>query len=185
MLNRTEPNCSAEKFGRTEPNSLAKVRPNRTFGSPLLFHIFPCFVQGWDHPGGSQTLPNRKGNKKVAVKPQSADDSEVVIKKQGLNGVKIQLNLNEQEQEQSLEYDYEVDQLKKISDSKVQKRKYTLEELEVEGFESTSSSKNSDFEEEVDLNSLIEGDVDEIDEEIGKQIICYDCQLILVYYRGR
>ena len=43
---------------------------------------------------------------------------------------------------------------------------------EVEGFaESTSSSaKNSDFEEEeVDLNSLIEGDVDEIDEELGKK----------------
>ena len=43
--------------------------------------------------------------------------------------------------------------------------------MEIEGFaESTSSSKqNSDFEEEeVDLNSLIEGDVDEIDEELGK-----------------
>ena len=105
------------------------------------------FVQGWDsNPGTSQTLPNRK-KKAANLKPLSADDT--VIKKQGVNGVKIQLNLNEQEEQK--------------------RRKYTLEELEVEGF-STSSSKNSDFEEEVDLNSLIEGDVDEIDEEIGKKI---------------
>merc|ERR1712029_270178 len=63
------------------------------------------FVQDWDgngmHPGGTQTLPNRKsGNKKslqASLKPSSADDSSVaIIKKQGLNGVKIQLNLNEQ-----------------------------------------------------------------------------------------
>ena len=113
------------------------------------------------------------------MKPASADDSSVaIIKKQGLNGVKIQLNLNEQVAER-LNDVYEVDHpelvlSKQLEDQreKVEKRKYTLEELEVEGFaESTSSSKNSDFEEEeeVDLNSLIEGDVDEIDEELGKE----------------
>ena len=122
------------------------------------------------------------GNKKAAaqnLKPASVDDSSVgaVIKKQGLNGVKIQLNLNEQVAER-LNDVYEVDHpelvlSKHLEDQreKVEKRKYTLEELEVEGFtESNSSSKNSDFEEEeeVDLNSLIEGDVDEIDEELGK-----------------
>ncbi len=151
-------------------------------------HFVPAWAQD-QHPGGSQTLPNRKGSKKVALKPASADDSDVVIKKAGLNGVKIQLNLNEQENEKqvqtSLDFDYsdfaveaEIEK-PAINPAVVQseKRKYTLEELEVEGFsgvESTSSSKNSEFEEdleeeeEVDLNSLIEGDVDEIDEEIGK-----------------
>ena len=99
----------------------------------------------------------------------------------GLNGVKIQLNLNQisehdQDEEEEQTEDFEVLNSKP-------KRKYTLEELEVEGFESTTSStsKNSEFEEEdlegdleeeeeeieVDLNSLIEGDVDEID-ELGK-----------------
>merc|ERR1712141_792550 len=47
--------------------------------------------------GFSQTLP-RKGSKKVEVKPSAHDDSDVVIKKQGLNGVKIRLNLNQIEQ---------------------------------------------------------------------------------------
>merc|ERR1712113_76478 len=80
------------------------------------------FVQGWDQPPGvgiggpvqhqaglvqqqqqhhqgmSQTLP-RKGSKKVEVKPSAHDDSDVVIKKQGLNGVKIRLNLNQIEQQ--------------------------------------------------------------------------------------
>ena len=88
------------------------------------------------------------------MKPASADDSSVaIIKKQGLNGVKIQLNLNEQVAER-LNDVYEVDHpelvlSKQLEDQreKVEKRKYTLEELEVEGFaESTSSSKNSDFE---------------------------------------
>ena len=121
------------------------------------------------------------GNKKsLALKPAAADDSSVaIIKKQGLNGVKIQLNLNEpvHHNSESNDSDDFVDQPLVLSQKvekqreKVEKRKYTLEELEVEGFaESTSSSKqNSDFEEEeVDLNSLIEGDVDEIDEELGK-----------------
>ena len=131
----------------------------------------------------------------AGLKPASADDSSVaIIKKQGLNGVKIQLNLNEQvlaeESETELSNHGEEDfveppvcpeedlvcgqkLVKNASSEKVEKRKYTLEELEVEGFaESTSSSaKNSDFEEEeVDLNSLIEGDVDEIDEELGKKL---------------
>ena len=144
------------------------------------------FVQDWDQIGGSQTLPNRKGSKKIApVKPLSADDSQVVIKKQGLNGVKIQLNLNEQEKQvqTSLDFDHD-DHLKNDSaDNKVAKRKYTLEELEVEGFESTSSSKNSDFEEEVDLNSLIEGDVDEIDEEIGKLNLLKFCFILAFFLK--
>ena len=128
------------------------------------------------------------------LKPASADDS-AIIKKQGLNGVKIQLNLNEQvlaeESETELSNHEEEDfveppcpeeeldcgqKLVKNASEKVEKRKYTLEELEVEGFaESTSSSaKNSDFEEEeVDLNSLIEGDVDEIDEELGKKLLLF------------
>merc|ERR1712203_635878 len=117
-------------------------------------------------------LPNRKsGNKKAAqnLKPASADDSSVaIIKKQGLNGVKIQLNLNEQvlaEESETELSNHEEDfveppcpeeelvcgqKLVKNASEKVEKRKYTLEELEVEGFaESTSSSaKNSDFEEE-------------------------------------
>lgn len=133
------------------------------------------------YPGGSQTLPNRKGNKRVNLKPLSVDDSEVVIKKQGLNGVKIQLsNLNEKEIQTSLDFNYDdLTNVVKNSEEEISekdKRKYTLEELEVEGFSSASScSKASEFEEvledeeeEVDLNSLIEGDVDEIDEEIGK-----------------
>ena len=124
----------------------------------------------------------------AGLKPASADDSSVaIIKKQGLNGVKIQLNLNEQvlaEESETELSNHEEDfveppcpeeelvcgqKLVKNASEKVEKRKYTLEELEVEGFaESTSSSaKNSDFEEEeVDLNSLIEGDVDEIDEDL-------------------
>ena len=114
----------------------------------------------------SQTLP-RKGSKKISLKPSAADDSEVVIKKQGLNGVKIQLNLNQLDQQASSDLE--------TSPSEVQpKRKYTLEELEVEGF-SSSSGKNSDYDEEVDLNSLIEGDVDEIDEDsqtLGKLVSC-------------
>ena len=71
---------------------------------------------------------------------------------------------------------------------KVEKRKYTLEELEIEGFaESTSSSKqNSDFEEEeVDLNSLIEGDVDEIDEELGKNLDIYTQQYVEIILNNR
>ena len=145
------------------------------------------FVQGnqtWDYPGSyqglSHTLP-RKGSKKVEVKPTAHDDSDVVIKKQGLNGVKIRLNLNQLEHEKdpttssthspesSLDFHYNN-----------KKRKYTLEELEIEGFatpteESNSSGKTSDFEEEVDLNSLIEGDVDEDDDDmptpLGKTIL--------------
>ena len=150
------------------------------------------FVQGnnqqtWDYPGSayqglSHTLP-RKGSKKVEVKPTAHDDSDVVIKKQGLNGVKIRLNLNQiehekaatsissstQSPESSLDFHYNN-----------KKRKYTLEELEIEGFatpteESNSSGKTSDFEEEVDLNSLIEGDVDEDDDDmptpLGKTIL--------------
>ena len=138
------------------------------------------------------------GNKKAVqagLKPASADDSSVaIIKKQGLNGVKIQLNLNEQvlaEESETELSNHEEDfveppcpeeelvcgqKLVKNASEKVEKRKYTLEELEVEGFaESTSSSaKNSDFEEEeVDLNSLIEGDVDEIDEELGKKLLLF------------
>ena len=140
------------------------------------------------------------GNKKAVqagLKPASADDSSVaIIKKQGLNGVKIQLNLNEQvlaEESETELSNHEEDfveppvcpeeelvcgqkLVKNASSEKVEKRKYTLEELEVEGFaESTSSSaKNSDFEEEeVDLNSLIEGDVDEIDEELGKKLCIF------------
>lgn len=148
--------------------------------------IFILILAGWDYPGGSQTLPNRKGNKRVNLKPLSVDDSEVVIKKQGLNGVKIQLsNLNEKEIQTSLDFNYDQHEhdLKNNSataeNSDKDKRKYGLEELEVEGFSSASScSKHSEFdqvlededdEEEVDLNSLIEGDVDEIDEEIGKR----------------
>ena len=56
------------------------------------------------------------------------------------------------------------------------KRKYTLEELEVEGIATpteeslsdASGTKSSEFEEEeeVDLNSLIEGDVDEDDDDM-------------------
>ena len=124
--------------------------------------------QRWTKDGinGSQTLP-RKGSKKISLKPSAADDSEVVIKKQGLNGVKIQLNLNQLDQQASSDLE--------TSPSEVQpKRKYTLEELEVEGF-SSSSGKNSDYDEEVDLNSLIEGDVDEIDEDsqtLGKLVSC-------------
>ena len=138
----------------------------------------------------------------AGLKPASADDSSVaIIKKQGLNGVKIQLNLNEQvlaEESETELSNHEEDfveppcpeeelvcgqKLVKNASEKVEKRKYTLEELEVEGFaESTSSSaKNSDFEEEeVDLNSLIEGDVDEIDEELGKKLLLFfKGQLIL------
>ena len=112
-------------------------------------HFVPPFLDsssGIQGSTGSQTLP-RKGSKKISLKPSASDDSEVVIKKQGVNGVKIQLNLNQLENEDELS----------------EKRRLTLEELEVEGF--STSSKNSDFDEEVDLNSLIEGDVDEIDED--------------------
>ena len=117
------------------------------------------------------------------MKPSAADDSSVaIIKKQGLNSVKIQLNLNEQVHQNSdlndsddfIEQPLVLSQKLEKQREKVEKRKYTLEELEIEGFaESTSSSKqNSDFEEEeVDLNSLIEGDVDEIDEELGKNLV--------------
>ena len=119
-------------------------------------HFVPPFTDG-QSINGSQTLP-RKGSKKISLKPSAADDSEVVIKKQGLNGVKIQLNLNNLEEIES-------DEVPELSTS-TEKRKYTLEELEVEGFSSASNSgKNSDYDEEVDLNSLIEGDVDEIDED--------------------
>jgi hypothetical protein len=148
---------------------------------------------------GSQTLPGRRGSKKVTLKPLASDDSDVVIKKQGLNGVKIQLNLNSIEEhssvtkecQTSLDFDYDqhqVDQdqqqqdLTSLSKQKP-KRKYTLEELEVEGFEpseseedlsAANSDKQSDLEleddllleEEVDLNSLIEGDVDEDDDDM-------------------
>ena len=131
-------------------------------------HFVPPFSDG-QPVNGSQTLP-RKGSKKISLKPSAADDSEVVIKKQGLNGVKIQLNLNQLEETES----DEVLDLSTTSSAQVeQKRKYTLEELEVEGFSSASNSgKNSDYDEEVDLNSLIEGDVDEIDEDsqtLGKE----------------
>ena len=131
-------------------------------------HFVPPFSDG-QSVNGSQTLP-RKGSKKISLKPSAADDSEVVIKKQGLNGVKIQLNLNQLEETES----DEVLDLSTTSSAQVeQKRKYTLEELEVEGFSSASNSgKNSDYDEEVDLNSLIEGDVDEIDEDsqtLGKE----------------
>ena len=130
----------------------------------------------------------------AGLKPASADDSSVaIIKKQGLNGVKIQLNLNEQvlaEESETELSNHEEDfveppvcpeeelvcgqkLVKNASSEKVEKRKYTLEELEVEGFSSASNSgKNSDYDEEVDLNSLIEGDVDEIDEDsqtLGKE----------------
>jgi hypothetical protein len=66
--------------------------------------------------------------------------------------------------------------------SKRSKRKYTLEELEVEGFEpSTSESEHQsniqeEFEEEdeeddeVDLSSLIEGGVDDDDEAVDQSV---------------
>ena len=192
------------------------------------------FVQGWDHPAGgiggpvqhqaglvqqqqhhqgmSQTLP-RKGSKKVEVKPSAHDDSDVVIKKQGLNGVKIRLNLNQIEQQSihshpqsysgsvgdsnssssNTSKDGDIDlnsppvtHLDEVSDhyylnserggNQNKKRKYTLEELEVEGIATpteeslsdASGTKSSEFEEEeeVDLNSLIEGDVDEDDDDM-------------------
>ena len=189
------------------------------------------FVQGWDHPSGggpvqpqaglvqqqhhqgmSQTLP-RKGSKKVEVKPSAHDDSDVVIKKQGLNGVKIRLNLNQIEQQSihshpqsysgsvgdsnssssNTSKDGDIDlnsppvtHLDEVSDhyylnsdrggNQNKKRKYTLEELEVEGIATpteeslsdASGTKSSEFEEEeeVDLNSLIEGDVDEDDDDM-------------------
>ena len=203
------------------------------------------FVQGWDqnpgglpvqvhqagvgqvqqqqiqhHQGMSQTLP-RKGSKKVDVKPSAHDDSDVVIKKQGLNGVKIRLNLNQIESQQSdlnsppqsysdrsgsgdsnsskdidIDLDHNLDHSPPppvtldLVDSEVsdhyylnsgggnnqnKKRKYTLEELEVEGIATpteeslsdASGTKSSEFEEEeVDLNSLIEGDVDEDDDDM-------------------
>ena len=139
-------------------------------------HFVPPFLDplsgqssGSTTTSGSQTLP-RKGSKKISMKPSSSDDSEVVIKKQGVNGVKIQLNLNLEAEELS------------------EKRKYTLEELEVEGF-SSSSGKNSDYDEEVDLNSLIEGDVDEIDEDshtLGKQTAkLVSCLCSLFIFRGK
>ena len=129
-------------------------------------HFVPPFTDG-QSINGSQTLP-RKGSKKISLKPSAADDSEVVIKKQGLNGVKIQLNLNHLEEIES-------DEVPELSTS-TEKRKYTLEELEVEGIATpteeslsdASGTKSSEFEEEeeVDLNSLIEGDVDEDDDEM-------------------
>merc|ERR1712223_1649956 len=100
------------------------------------------FVQDWDgngiHPGGSQTLPNRKSgkNKPLALKPAAADDSSVaIIKKQGLNGVKIQLNLNEQVHQNSElcscddfeEKPLVLSQKLEKQREKVEKRKYTLE----------------------------------------------------------
>lgn len=121
------------------------------------------FVQDWDLRQCS-TLPRKGSKKEVFLKPLAADDSEVVIKKQGLNGVKIRLNLNTNG-----------DHLTSPTVQKA-KRKYTLEELEVEGFETSeeSSAKNSEFEEEdeVDLNSLIEGDVDD-DAPLGEILIYY------------
>ena len=133
--------------------------------------------------GFSQTLP-RKGSKKVEIKPSAHDDSDVVIKKQGLNGVKIRLNLNQIVDHNNPDLTIEEDSIQSPESSldftltnQNKKRKYTLEELEIEGFatpteesnSSKSESNHSEFEEEeeeVDLNSLIEGDVDEEDDEM-------------------
>ena len=112
------------------------------------------------------------------------DDSEVVITNDsGDAGVRIQIHGNnkqrghgdvvlDQECQTSLAFrgsDYE-DVLSKAAtpvDSGA-KRKYTLEELEVEGFAPSSDGSTLAEEEEsnFDLNSLIEGAVDEDEDEM-------------------
>ncbi len=165
---------------------------------------------------GSQTLPHRGSKKHRDRTRLSADDSDVIIRRHGVNGVKIQINnsvnanananLNstnnsngivEKEVQTSLEFQYPSDNStnNKVNNNNnnnsgssvtsSSKRKYTLEELEVEGFEpSTSGESQKDPSEiledieadEVDLNSLIEGDVDDLDEDdlstpLGRTII--------------
>ena len=121
---------------------------------------------------GSHTLP-RSGaakSKKAQTKQKTVDDSEVIITRRlssGGNSVRIQIGAGHPGRLDSSKLEQQDKIAAQKGNPKKPKRKYTLEELEVEGFEpSTSESEGkrsaSMSEDELfDLNSLIEGAVDD------------------------
>ena len=108
--------------------------------------------------------------------------SKIILENVSEQDVKTNLNLNSFVEKKEVDIsDQFVVPSKKIGKKTKSKRKYTLEELEVEGFEpSTSESErqsnipeefddleDDDEDVEVDLNSLIEGGVDDDDDNLA------------------